>query len=161
MRNQPIIALFSLFFIASVSSIPLNFPEEEYAPASGSVSRPMNTPPLSFRTPASTVKDPIKMAGASPVSKLELIDDDDFEEDYDNEDFAPPSASNTNTKLVKVAGKAPSGTANHTIKKCYQKCVEKVQSLCSAVTIKDIDKFASSSKPICINNCEIVDDRCK
>ena len=162
--NKPILALFSLLFIASASCIPLNLPEEDFAPASRSINAPRATPATTFRTPASTIKD---QTGRQANKMLELVeDDDDFLDDdlgdnFDNDeekDYAPPSASISNkpTAAKSTGGfKATSGTGLTQNSDCYQNCKKNVPNICLKVSKERYEQLSQDNKTTCIKYCTL------
>jgi len=95
--NKPILALFSLLFVASAFCIDISS-DEEFAPASGSNNVPKATPASAFRpTRPNSIKEN-DARGVHNARKLEIVDDDeDFLDNlYDDEEFiVKPSASIT------------------------------------------------------------------
>jgi len=151
--NKPILALFSLLFIASASCIPLNLPEDDFAPASRSINAPRATPATTFRTPASTIKD---QTGRQANKMLELVEDDeDFIDDDLDEDFiAAPSASVTVGKVTVSAFKNAKPMNFHTKLTCYQDCKKSLSLYCS-IKYKLDDKQSITQNRICSKYCKV------
>jgi len=111
--NKPILALFSLLFVASAFCIDISS-DEEFTPASGSNNVPIATPASAFRpTRPNSIKEN-DSRGVHNARKLEIVDDDedfldnlDDDEEFldnfnDDEEFiVKPSASVSNKKKSK------------------------------------------------------------
>ena len=160
--NKPILALFSLLFVASAYCIDISS-DEEFAPASGSNNVPRATPASAFRpTRPNSIKED-NVGRVHNTRKFEFVDDDeDFLDDLDDDEefIVKPSASITSKPAAsKPAGafKPISGTGHHTLAVCFTNCLKGAPNYCSNVSKNKYLEMSEADKIKCSSLCKVSD----
>jgi len=166
LMNKPILALFSLLFVASAYCIDISS-DEEFAPVSGSNNVPKATPASAFRpTRPNSIKED-NVGRVHNARKFEFVDDDeDFLDDLDDDEefIVKPSASITSkpppSKPV-GAFKPKSGTGNHkrhhTNEVCFTNCLNGTPHYCRKISSDMYNEMDQTKKNKCSSLCMVSD----
>ena len=133
MKKSSVLALVSLFFVASVASFPLNEPVTS-----------------SLTTDSELHQDLVDSEDF----------EDDFSDDFEDGSLSDDLGTENNERIKKFVLGQPM-PKQVTTGNCYQQCKSETRSECiNAKTNKDVRKYTMGTMNYCIAQCGVVNTNC-